>query len=234
MKDKSTYYTILPADVRYDKNLKANEKLIYSELVLLAQEKGYCWATNAYFADLYEVSKITVSNWISNLEAFGYIRLEYIYRGSEIAERRVYICDNKSSEAQEKINDVEPEQDEYTKQKDLNEKVESIIGHFNSVCKTTFKSNTSATIKLIKKHLKEGFELDDFKRVIDLKYKDWGENPIKFANGQMSNEYLRPTTLFGDKFETYVYEALTREASEGTVGNSYSSDVDINRSGVSF
>ena len=231
MNDKSKYYIIIPAEIRYDSRLKANEKLIYGELVLLAQETGYCWATNSYFANLYGVSKVTVSKWLSNLETNGYIKLEYIYNGDMLTERRVYICDTNISKVQEKISKVKvQDRNDYTDQKDLSNTVETIVSHFNSVCGTKFKSNTSATRKLVKKHIKEGFTVDDFNRVIDLKFKDWGENPFKFANGQMSNEYLRPATLFGDKFESYVYEALTREASEGKRVKKRSPLRDLNRS----
>lgn len=236
-KDKSKYYIIIPADIRYDSRLKANEKLIYGEVVLLAQEMGYCWATNAYFANLYDVSKTTVSKWLANLEECGYIRMEYIYKGDELSERRVFICDNNDSKVQEKVCKVnsKSEVDEYTKQKDLNEKIEDVINYFNKVCSTKFKSNTSGTRKLIKKHLKEGFALDDFKRVVDLKYHDWGERPFRFSSGQFSNEYLRPSTLFGDKFESYVYEAITREVSENSMySDSISDEVDPDVSDLEF
>lgn len=226
MSEKSKYYVIIPADIRYDSRLKANEKLMYGELVLLSQETGYCWATNAYFANLYNVTKITVSNWISTLEECGYITIEYIYKEGtkEILERRIRICDNTVSKAQEKLADIEPVEEEntYTKQKDLNEKVEEVISYLNKKCETKFKSNTSITKKLIKKRLNEGFDLNDFKKVVDLKWLDWGEHPVRFSNGQMSNEFLRPVTLFGDKFESYVYEAIIREQSEGLVSNSFS------------
>ena len=58
--EKPNYYEILPADVRYDKNLKLAEKILYSELTALAYMKGYCYASNSYFANLYEVHKKTV------------------------------------------------------------------------------------------------------------------------------------------------------------------------------
>lgn len=124
----------------------------------------------------------------------------------------------------------------YLKEKEFESHVQSIIGYFNSVCNTNFKCNSKATRQLIKKHLNEGFTEDSFKKVIDSKYKEWGVNPKPFASGEMSNIYLRPTTLFGDKFETYVYEAETRESSEAheDLFNSVSTDVDPNRSGVLF
>ena len=49
----------------------------------------------------------------------------------------------------------------------------------------------------------------------------------------MSNEYLRPTTLFGDKFESYLYEATVRESSESTY-NSVSTEIDPERSNLVF
>lgn len=91
--ENPNYYAILPADVRYDKRLKANEKILYSEITALANAKGYCYAKNQYFAELYDVHKNTISSWISHLCELGYLRLELIVKGDskEIQERRIYI-----------------------------------------------------------------------------------------------------------------------------------------------
>lgn len=77
---KKGYYAIIPANVRYDKGLKANAKLLYGEITALCNEKGYCWASNSYFAELYEVNKETVSRWISQLNEKGYITVELTYK----------------------------------------------------------------------------------------------------------------------------------------------------------
>jgi hypothetical protein len=74
------YYAIIPATVRYDKRLSANSKLLYGEITALCNEKGYCWASNGYFAKLYTVSKVSVSLWIKQLIDAGYIGSE-INRG---------------------------------------------------------------------------------------------------------------------------------------------------------
>nr|DAR94698.1 MAG TPA: replisome organizer protein [Caudoviricetes sp.] len=89
------YYGILPANVRYDKNLKPMEKIMYSELTALSSKNGYCNATNSYFAELYEVNKNTVSLWIGDLEKAGYIKTKLIYEPGtkNIKERRIYIAD---------------------------------------------------------------------------------------------------------------------------------------------
>ena len=92
--ERPGYYGILPANIRYDKNLKPMEKIMYSELTALSNKNGYCNATNSYFAELYEVSKNTVSLWISDLEKAGYIKTKLIYEPGtkNIKERRIYIA----------------------------------------------------------------------------------------------------------------------------------------------
>ena len=90
-----SYYSIIPATVRYDTKLKASEKLIYGEITSLANRMGYCFAQNRYFANLYKVSTHTVSQWISHLEKQGYIHTELIKNSrKEVKERRIYIVDN--------------------------------------------------------------------------------------------------------------------------------------------
>ena len=92
MNERPNYYSIIPADVRYDSSLKANEKLLYGEITALSNHKGYCFAENNYFAKLYGVKKGTVSGWISNLEEKGYIKTELIYGTSkQVNERRIYL-----------------------------------------------------------------------------------------------------------------------------------------------
>ena len=92
--DKVSYYAIIPAPVRYDKRLKAAEKILYGELTALANKYGYCYAKNKYFADLYYVTNRTISEWISHLNELGYIDIELIRDArKEIKERRIYIRD---------------------------------------------------------------------------------------------------------------------------------------------
>lgn len=84
-----SYYAIIPANIRYDSNIPANAKLLYGEITALCNERGYCWASNAYFAELYKVSKTSVSNWISGLQKQGYLSVELIYKeGSKEIESR--------------------------------------------------------------------------------------------------------------------------------------------------
>ena len=87
------YYAVIPANVRYDRDLPPNAKLLYGEITALANEKGYCWASNGYFAQLYGVDKKTVSKWVGLLEAKGYVyrHMEHKTGNKELKERRIFI-----------------------------------------------------------------------------------------------------------------------------------------------
>ena len=92
---KKSYYAVIPANVRYDKRLTANAKLIYGEITALCNERGYCWARNSYFAELYNVSKKSVSTWINQLIEFGYIysEIKYVEGTKEIENRYLKLTD---------------------------------------------------------------------------------------------------------------------------------------------
>lgn len=79
MDNIKSYYAIIPANVRYDERLTPNAKLLYGEITALCNEKGFCWANNEYFSNLYGVSKVSVSKWINSLIEFGYIKSEFDY-----------------------------------------------------------------------------------------------------------------------------------------------------------
>jgi uncharacterized phage protein (TIGR02220 family) len=74
-----------------------------------------------------------------------------------------------------------------------------IINYLNDVANKNFRSTTKKTKDLIKARWNEGFRFEDFKKVIDNKVKDWKHDPHM-------NKYLRPETLFGTKFESYLNE----------------------------
>jgi hypothetical protein len=80
MEEKPNYFAVIPANVRYDKDLKDKAKLLYGEIVALSNQYGYCYASNKYFANLYGVTTTTISLLIKNLIDKGYIESEIIYK----------------------------------------------------------------------------------------------------------------------------------------------------------
>jgi hypothetical protein len=93
MKETPNYYAVIPANVRYDPELKDKAKLLYGEIVALSNKNGYCFASNRYFAELYGVSKMTISLLIKNLVDNGYIETEIKYKenSKEIDNRYIKI-----------------------------------------------------------------------------------------------------------------------------------------------
>lgn len=89
---KSNYYAIIPANVRYS-NIKANSKLLYGEISALSNKHGYCFATNRYFSELYNVNKNTISLWIKDLSDNKFIDV-YIERdeSKQVIQRRLSIA----------------------------------------------------------------------------------------------------------------------------------------------
>lgn len=97
MVETPSYYSILPANVRYDKRLgKPNARELYSEITALSNKYGYCIARNAYFAELYDINEKTISKWISTLVECGYLYREIICypNTKQVKERRLYPLSN--------------------------------------------------------------------------------------------------------------------------------------------
>lgn len=69
------FYAVIPADVRYS-SATHGAKLLYGELTALSTKEGYCWATNEYFAALYDVNANTISEWIGQLKKLGFVSVE--------------------------------------------------------------------------------------------------------------------------------------------------------------
>jgi hypothetical protein len=93
---KPNYYAVIPADVRYNKNLSPNSKLLYAEITALCNMNGKCTATTDYFCKLYEVSRISIQKWLKILEKNNYIKRVNIYKqGSKEILTRVITLVNK-------------------------------------------------------------------------------------------------------------------------------------------
>lgn len=76
----------------------------------------------------------------------------------------------------------------------------SVIDYLNEKTNKKFTTKAQKNISLIKARQKEGRELEDFKKVIDVKSKQWLKTDME--------KYLRPETLFGNKFESYLNEHI--------------------------
>ncbi len=175
--NKKSYYAIIPANVRYDKSLTPNAKLLYGEITALCNEKGYCWARNNYFAELYKVSKVSISKWINQLKRNGYINIEMEYRenSKEILNRYLRIVNYPSKEnfntpSKEKLKD-----NNTTINNTMNNTIEKIYKLYPAKCsirgtstgksqkckdkiKLLLKKDNDNLIEIINRYIKECME----------------------------------------------------------------------------
>ncbi len=92
--EKVGYYSVIPATVLYNKELKANEKLLYAIITSLACKEGYCFASNKYLAEKLDVNPKTISSWISDLKNKNFIVVELIRNeNNQIIQRKIYVDD---------------------------------------------------------------------------------------------------------------------------------------------
>lgn len=90
MENKPNFYAIIPANVRYDKDLSPNAKLLYGEITSLCNEKGFCWANNNYFMDLYSLSERSIQILLKQLAKKEYIKIVI----EKNKYRKIFILDN--------------------------------------------------------------------------------------------------------------------------------------------
>lgn len=100
--EKPNYFSILTAEVRYDPRLTPLQKLLFSEITALTNKTGQCWASNQYFADLYEVSDTWVSLSIKKLVKLGYIK-SFVSK-AEGNKRYLTLCNSSYIPIKQKLN----------------------------------------------------------------------------------------------------------------------------------
>lgn len=83
------YWAVIPAPVRYDDRIPANAKLLYGEISALCDMKGFCWAKNEYFAQLFGWAAPTVTRLLASLRDAGYLAVEMVPTSTG-SERRIF------------------------------------------------------------------------------------------------------------------------------------------------
>lgn len=82
--------------------------------------------------------------------------------------------------------------------------ITNVIDYLNTKTGRNYKATSKAAVKMIKARMGEGSSLNDFTNVIDKKTSEWINNPD-------FNKYLRPSTLFGPNFESYLNQTTQNE-----------------------
>lgn len=97
------------------------------------------------------------------------------------------------------VTDTVSDTDTVTESESDTETVKEIVEYLNEMCGTKYKASSEKTRKLIRARLNDGFTVEDFRTVIFKKARDWINDP-KMC------KFLRPETLFSNKFEGYLNE----------------------------
>ena len=149
---------------------------------------------------------------LKNLEKKGYI--EFLTSGSKGKESTLKITikqqlfNNNVTNKSEQLQQVEGGKQQQSnnnvttlsKKKEKDNNIYSlVIDYLNKKANTNYRASTKNTQSFINARVSEGYTVEDFKKVIDSKSKEWLNTDFE--------KYLRPTTLFGTKFENYLNEA---------------------------
>ena len=121
---------------------------------------------------------------------------------SEVQKVHFGSVENTLSEVQ-KVHTIKTEN---TKTENNNNKLlicKEVISYLNLKAKKNFKVDTASHQKFIKARLKEGFVLEDFKKVVDIMVAKW--------KGTEYEQYLQPKTLFGNKMDNYLNQPMPRK-----------------------
>lgn len=197
----ANYYAVIPGNVRYDKDLTPNAKLLYGEITALCNEKGYCWATNSYFSELYGVSKTSISKWIKQLIDKGYLSSEIKYKGGtkEIESRYLTIINDPIKEKlntpiEEKLKD-----NNTSFNNTINNSIYTIFDFWNEQ-KIVVHRKSNNKIKTRIKNILEDYSESDLKEAIT-NYKTILTSDDYFWSYKWGLlEFLKPDTI--DKFLT--------------------------------
>jgi len=92
--------------------------------------------------------------------------------------------------------------------------VEKIVSYLNQIVGTKYRTNSGKTKALVIKRLSEGFTIKDFFMVIDKKFYEWGTD-------EKMSAFLRPETLFGNKFESYLNQQVKESKGTGKTKGNY-------------
>jgi len=188
-----------------DLKLKGNELVIFAVIYGFSQTEDQAFTGGLqYLADWTNSTKQGVIKSLKSLLEKGYIiKSEKHINGVKFCEYRSTMFNGEVNKVeQEPLNNVEQGIKQSLPNKELDNKsvdnlyIKNIVEYLNSKADKNYRPTTESTARHIRARLNEGFSVDDFFAVIDKKVAEW--------KGTDMDMYLRPETLFGSKFESYL------------------------------
>jgi len=148
-----------------------------------------------------DLSRQKIRTSLKKLESTKEITIETTNKYTRITVDRYDFYQDDARKATNKLTINQPSNNQQvtTNNNDNNDNnviIKDIVGYLNTVLNSKYKHNTNKTKTAITARINEGYTEDDFKKVIDIKYAEW--------NNTTMAKFLRPETLFGTKFESYL------------------------------
>ena len=186
----------IPKEIWESKDISMQEKVFLAEIHSLDNENG-CIASNAYFAEFFGLSKSSVSRVVSSLSKKGLIDVKLLYKPNKEVDKRVIRCKKYGGK---EVKVIEKEKSSPKVPSMSIDFVSEIVDYLNEKADKRLRVGL-AIKKLVNARCSEGYVLDDFKHVIDVKCSQW--------LGTDFEKFLRPSTLFNaTKFCEYHSEKL--------------------------
>lgn len=203
--EKTKDYTVMSNAHLNEKDMSLKAKGLLSLMLSLPEKWDY---SIAGLVAICKENETAIKTTLDELKEFGYLEVIKAMPTKENGGRISYeyiIYERKQEGKKQGIENlgveflgVENQVQLNTNKENTNNKIEynNIVDYLNLKAKTNYRSTTPKTQSLIRARLNDGFTEDDFKKVIDNKCKEW--------IGTEFEKFLRPETLFGNKFENYL------------------------------
>jgi uncharacterized phage protein (TIGR02220 family) len=240
MNGRKGVYGIVYQNVLRSSELSPESKAIYGYLASFAGCKNTCFPSRKMMLKELQMSETRFSKHMNPLIALGVVSVTRERNGNVYGKNiytinhEIQIIENQDSRCSENesaenesaenlstnsnsinIKNINNKNINNKEHKDIVEKnldkppYKEIIDYLNAKTNKSYQYQGTSTQRHINGRFKEGYTLDDFKKVIDIKTAEWKEGKME--------QYLRPETLFGTKFEGYLNQQQGEEEKENGI-----------------
>ena len=219
-------YIVLQGWMISDLKLKGNELIIYACIYGFSQAESQVFSGGLqYLADWTNSTKQSIVKCLKSLCEKGFVvKTDKVINGVKFCEYHATkfngACNKVEQGMQQSL--TGGMQQSLTNNIDINnlsnnkEIYIAVIDYLNAKTGQHFRSTSKATQQHINARLKEGYTVEDFKRVVDNMWTSW--------RGTEWEQYMRPSTLFGSKFENYLNRKP--QVKKGAAATGSASDLD--------
>lgn len=216
-KVKDGNYYVVQSFMVKELKLKGNELVVYAIIYGFSQNDGSYNGSLQYLSDWTNCTKQGVMKILKSLLDKGLINKK------ETLKNNVKFCEYQSLPVVNKVYPLIKQSlpdgskqslpnNIYNNKKDYNIDYNNIIAHLNEKAGTSYRATTPKTQSLIRARFNDGFNENDFYKVIDNMCIAWGKDAKML-------QYLRPETLFGTKFESYLNYKIKTNTGGGDYAN---------------